>query len=39
MGLVGSYLSALFSLFFRWWWAAVTGVFTIIGVLMTPMEV
>lgn len=31
-----AYLTLLFQPFFRWWWAAVTGVASILGVLVTP---
>lgn len=31
--MVGRYIAALLSVFFKWWWAALTGVFTIAGAL------
>jgi hypothetical protein len=30
------YIRELFEVFFRWWWAVVTGLFTILGPLLTP---
>ena len=35
---LGRYFSAIFSIFFRWWWAAITGTFTIIGFILTANE-
>ncbi len=33
---LSAYLAFLFDPFFRWWWAAVTGVASIFSVLVTP---
>ncbi|MEP7126360.1 MAG: hypothetical protein ABJE95_35840 [Byssovorax sp.] len=30
------YFQALFSVFFRWWWAVITGIFTILVPMLTP---
>ncbi len=31
-----SYLKFLFDPFFKWWWAAITGLASILGLLITP---
>jgi hypothetical protein len=36
--LTKTYLTALLSVFFRWWWAALTGVLTIVAFFATPPE-
>ena len=30
------FVTELFSVFFRWWWAAITGVFTLLGAIAVP---
>lgn len=34
MGSIRGYLGGLISVFFRWWWAALTGLASILGVLL-----
>lgn len=38
MSSIREYVGTLFNVFFRWWWAAITGVFTIIGVFLAPEQ-
>jgi hypothetical protein len=34
--MISRYLGELFSVFYRWWWGAITGIFTLLSVVAAP---